>query len=327
MRQLTYAQAIREGFAQLLERDKRVFAIGQGVWSPWYVGGSMRDLDTEFGRDRIIDSPVSEHAITGAAIGAAMAGMRPIVIHPRMDFMLLASDQIVNQAANWCYMFGGRVSVPVTIRAIINRGSQQAAQHSQAMHAWFAHVPGVKVVMPATPYDAKGLLIASVLDDNPVLYIDDRWLYDQMGEVPEEPYVVPIGKAALRRPGRDVTLVAISYMVAEAVTAAAALEQRGVDVEVIDLRSASPLDDDVVLSSVEKTGRLVVADAAWKTCGLAAEVAARVVARAFDALKAPVLRVTLPESPAPMSEPLEKAYYITTADIIAAVDMVLKSSR
>lgn len=327
MRQLTYAQAIREGFAQLLERDKRVFAIGQGVWSPWYVGGSMRDLDTEFGRDRIIDSPVSEHAITGAAIGAAMAGMRPIVIHPRMDFMLLASDQIVNQAANWCYMFGGRVSVPVTIRAIINRGSQQAAQHSQAMHAWFAHVPGVKVVMPATPYDAKGLLIASVLDDNPVLYIDDRWLYDQMGEVPEEPYVVPIGKAALRRPGRDVTLVAISYMVAEAVTAAAALEQRGVDVEVIDLRSASPLDDDVVLSSVEKTGRLVVADAAWKTCGLAAEVAARVVARAFDALKAPVLRVTLPESPAPMSEPLEEAYYITTADIIAAVDMVLKSSR
>lgn len=327
MRQLTYAQAIREGFAQLLERDKRVFAIGQGLWSPWYVGDSMRDLDREFGRDRIIDSPVSENAITGAAIGAAIAGMRPVVIHPRMDFMLLAADQIVNQAANWCYMFGGRASVPVTIRAIVNRGGQQAAQHSQAMHAWFAHVPGVKVVMPATPYDAKGLLIASVLDDNPVLYIDDRGLYDQVGEVPEEPYVVPIGQAALRRAGRDVTVVAISSMVAEAIKAAAALEQRGVEAEVIDLRSVSPLDDALVVSSVAKTGRLVVADAAWTTCGVAAEVTARVAAQAFHALKAPILRVTLPESPAPMSQPLEEAYYITAADIIATVDTVLKSSR
>lgn len=327
MRQLTYAQAIREGFAQLLERDKTVFAIGQGLWSPWYVGTSMKDLDSEFGRDRIIDSPVSENATTGAAIGAALTGMRPIVIHPRMDFMLLAVDQIVNQAANWHYMFGGRVCVPVTIRAIINRGGEQAAQHSQAVHAWFAHVPGVKVVMPATPYDAKGLLIASVLDDNPVLYVDDRWLYEQSGEVPEEPYVVPIGKAAVRRSGKDVTIVAISYMAAEAKTAAAELERRGVDAEVIDLRTASPLDDDAILTSVKKTGRLVIADAAWRTCGIAAEVAARAASDAFSALRAPVQRVTLLDAPAPMSRPLEERYYTSARDIIDAVEAVLKASR
>lgn len=327
MRQLTYAQAIREGFAQLLERDPRVFAIGQGLWSPWYVGTSMSDLDRDFGRHRVIDSPVSENAVTGAAIGAALAGMRPIVIHPRMDFMLLAADQIVNQAANWCYMFGGRASVPVTIRGIVNRGGEQGAQHSQAMQAWFAHVPGVKVVMPATPYDAKGLLIASVLDDNPVLYIDDRWLYDLEGEVPHDSYVVPIGKAAVRREGRDVTLAALSYMAAEAVKAGAELERRGVDVEVIDLRSASPLDAELILASVEKTGRLVVADSGWKTCGVSAEVAALVVGAAFHALKAPIVRVALPDAPAPMSKPLEEEYYPTATDVVAAIETVMKSSR
>ncbi|MBC7104781.1 MAG: alpha-ketoacid dehydrogenase subunit beta, partial [Firmicutes bacterium] len=194
MRTLSYAAAIREAHAQLLALDPRVFLIGQGVWSPWYAGTSLKDLEKEFGRYRVIDSPVSENAVTGAAIGAALAGMRPIVFHPRMDFMLLAMDPIINQAANWSYMFAGQVAVPVVIRAAINRGGEQGAQHSQALHAFFFHVPGVKVVMPSTPYDAKGLLISAVYDGNPVLYIDDRWLYGDTGEVPADLYEVPIGE-------------------------------------------------------------------------------------------------------------------------------------
>lgn len=323
-RQLSYAEAIREAFAQMLQRDPRVFVIGQGVWSPWYVGTSMRDLDKDFGRERIIDSPVSENATTGAAIGAALAGMRPIVIHPRMDFMVLAVDQIVNEAANWSYMFGGRTHVPIVIRPIVNRGGEQGAQHSQALQAWFMHVPGLKVVMPATPYDAKGLLIASVLDDNPVIYIDDRWLYDEVGDVPEEFYSVPIGKAALRLVGRDVTVVATSYLVREAASAAATLAREGISVELIDARSLKPLDDETILSSVRKTGRLVVADAAWRTCGAAAEVAARVVELAFESLKAPVVRLTLPDVPAPTSSALEQEYYIHADHVCRAVRQVLE---
>ena len=213
MRCLTYVQAIREAHVQLLENDPRVFVIGQGLWSPWYAGSSLQDLDKDFGKDRIIDSPVSENATTGAAVGAAIAGMRPIVFHPRMDFMLLAVDPIVNQAANWSYLFAGQVNVPLVIRAVINRGGEQGAQHSQALQAMFAHIPGLKVVMPSTPYDAKGLLLAASNDGNPVMYIDDRWLYEEEGEVPEEMYFSPIGKAAIRKEGRDVTIVAISYMV------------------------------------------------------------------------------------------------------------------
>ncbi len=322
-RQLNYAQAIREGFAQMLARDPRVFVIGQGVWSPWYVGTSMKDLDKEFGRDRIIDSPVSENATTGVAIGAALAGMRPIAIHPRLDFMVLAVDQIVNEAANWAYMFGGRGGVPVVIRAMVNRAGEQGAQHSQALHAWFMHVPGLKVVMPATPFDAKGLLVASIQDGNPVLYIDDRWLYAEVGEVPEEVYTVPIGRAAIRREGRDLTIVAVSYMVGESVKAAGALSREGIDVEVVDVRSLKPLDDETILESVRKTGRLVVVDTGWRTCGAAAEITARVAEAAFDSLKSPVIRVTLPDAPAPMSRELERVYYRTAEHIQEAVHRVL----
>src|SRR5574341_93589 len=242
MRSLTYTQAIREGFAQLLANDPRVFVIGQGLWSPWYVGTSMQDIDQEFGRQRIIDSPVSENATTGAAVGAAIAGMRPIVVHPRMDFMLLAVDPIINQAANWSYLFAGQVGVPLVIRAVINRGGEQGAQHSQALQALFAHIPGLKVVMPSTPHDAKGLLIAAVRDGNPVMYIDDRWLYEDEGEVPEEMYAVPLGRAAVRRSGRDVTIVATSFMAAQAVLAAPRLEGEGIDAELIDLRTLKPWD-------------------------------------------------------------------------------------
>jgi pyruvate dehydrogenase E1 component beta subunit len=323
VRTLTYAQAIREAHAQLLASDARVFLLGQGLWSPWYAGTSLKDIDKEFGRDRILDSPVSENATTGAAIGAAMAGMRPIVFHPRMDFMLLAVDPIVNQAANWAYMFGGQVSVPVVIRAAINRGGEQAAQHSQALQAMFMHIPGLKVVMPSTPYDAKGLLISAVRDGNPVMYIDDRWLYEEEGDVPEEMYDVPIGRAAVRRTGRDVTIVATSYMAAQAVSAAPRLEAEGIDAELIDLRTLKPWDRETVFTSVRKTGRLVIADAAWKTGGAAAEIAAVVAEELFDALTAPVSRVCLPDAPAPMSAPLERAYYVGIDDIVGAARRLL----
>jgi len=327
MRTLSYAQAMREAFAQLLASDPRVFVIGQGVWSPWYAGTSLKDLDTEFGRGRIIDSPVSENATTAAAIGAAMVGMRPIVFHPRMDFMLLAMDPIVNQAANWSYIFAGQVQVPVVIRASINRGGEQGAQHSQALQAMFMHVPGLKVVMPATAYDAKGLLVAAVKDGNPVMYIDDRWLYEEVSEVPEEIYEVPIGCAAVRRTGSDVSIVATSYMAAQAVTASKLLERRGVDAEVIDLRSISPWDQESVLCSVRKTGCLVVADAAWKTCGVAAEIAASVAEQAFEDLRAPIARVCLPDAPAPTSAPLERAYYAGAEDIVEVVESVIEQKE
>lgn len=323
MRALTYAQAIREAHAQLLEHDPRVFLLGQGLWSSWYAGASLKDLDKEFGRDRVMDSPVSENATTGAAIGAAIAGMRPIIFHPRMDFMLLAVDPIVNQAANWAYMFAGQVNVPVVIRAAINRGGEQGAQHSQALQAMFTHIPGLKVVMPSTPYDAKGLLMSAVYDGNPVIYIDDRWLYEETGEVPEEMYRVPIGQAALRRSGRDVTVVATSYMAAQAARAVEVLAGRGIDAELIDLRSVKPWDREMVFSSLRKTGRLVIADAAWRTCGVAAEIAATAAHEAFDALRAPVVRVCLPDAPAPMSAPLEQAYYLNTDTIVAAVERLM----
>lgn len=327
MRTLSYAEAIREAHAQLLASDPRVFLIGQGVWSPWYAGTSLKDLEKEFGRHRVIDSPVSENAVTGAAVGAALAGMRPIVFHPRMDFMLLAMDPIINQAANWCYMFAGQLTAPVVIRAAINRGGEQGAQHSQALHAFFFHVPGVKVVMPSTPYDAKGLLVSAVYDGNPVLYIDDRWLYGDTGEVPADLYEVPIGEGVIRRHGTDVTIVGISYMAKLAVQAAEILESRGIEAEVIDLRSLKPWDEELVCNSIRKTGHLVIADGGWKTAGAAAEIAATVSSRAFDHLRAPVERVGLPDAPAPTSPVLEKAYYPTAETIAAAVEDVLRHSR
>ena len=323
MRQLTYAQAIREAHAQLLREDPRVFVCGQGVWNPWYAGKSLLDLDKEFGRGRVLDCPVSENATTAAGIGAAIAGMRPIVFHARMDFMLLAVDPIVNQAANWSYLFGGQVGVPIVIRCVINRGGEQGAQHSQAVQAFFAHVPGLKVVMPATPYDAKGLLIAAVRDGNPVMYIDDRRLYDEAGDVPEEMYEVPIGKAVLRRVGKDVTLVTSSAMVPESLKAAEILKQLEIEVELIDLRSIKPWDRDLLFSSVGKTGRLVITDAAWQTGGIAADIAATVAAEVFHALRAPILRVCLPDAPAPTSGTLESAYYIGADRIVAGVQKVL----
>ena len=327
MRELTYAEAIREAHAQLLADDDRVFVIGQGLWSPWYVGGSMAGLEKEFGRDRVIDSPVSENAVTGAAIGAALAGMLPIVVHPRMDFMALAVDPIINQAANWSYMFGGQCGVPMVIRPIINRGGEQGAQHSQSLQAFFLHVPGIKVVMPATPEDAKGMLIAAVYDGNPVMYIDDRWLYDETGPVPKPKYETPLGEAAIRREGGDVTIVASSYMVSLSTKAAERLEDHGISAEVIDLRTIKPWDKQTVCNSVSRTGRLVAADGGWATGGVSAEIVATVATAVFDKLKTPPVRVCLPNAPAPTSRSLEKAYYPNVDTIVAAVRAAMESDR
>jgi pyruvate dehydrogenase E1 component beta subunit len=300
--------------------------IGQGVTSPWYVGSTTAGLVNRFGPRRIIDTPTSENAITGVALGAALAGMHSIICYPRMDFMYYAMDQIANHIANWHYMFGGQLSVPIVIWAIINRGGEQAAQHSQALQAIFMHIPGLKVVIPSTPYDAKGLLVSSVEEGNPVVYIDDRWLYEQVGEVPEGLYSVPIGKGVVRSKGDDVTVVATSYMVYEAMKASENLNKEGIEVEVVDLRSLKPLDENLLFASVKKTGRLVVVDGGWKTCGVAAEISARIAeSEVLKLLKAPIIRVSLPDTPAPASSALEKIYYPKAERIMAAVRKVLEA--
>jgi acetoin:2,6-dichlorophenolindophenol oxidoreductase subunit beta len=240
------------------------------------------------------------------------------VFHPRLDFLLLAMDPVINQAANWSYLFAGQASVPMVIRAVINRGSEQGAQHSQALHAMFMHVPGLKTVMPATPSDAKGLLLAAVEDPNPVLYIDDRWLYGQTGPVPEELYRTPIGEAAVRRRGGDLTIAGISWMAAQALEAADVLARQGIEAEVIDLRSLKPWDQSRVLESARKTGHVIVADPGWRTAGASAEIAATIAAEAFHDLAAPVERVTLPDTPAPASPAEEQAYYQGPAAIVQA---------
>ena len=317
--------AINDALHNAMALDEKVFVIGQGVKSPWYVGNTTRGLIDRFGEKRVIDTPVSENAITGAAVGAALAGMRPVVVHPRMDFMFYAFDPIINEAANWYYMFGGTLSVPVVFWGIINRGGEQAAQHSQALQAMLAHVPGLKVVMPSTPYDAKGLMLAAIQDDNPVVFIDDRWLYGCKEAVPEDPYIVPIGKGVVKREGKDVTLVSWSYMMEEAKKAAEELALQSIDVELIDLRSLKPFDQELILRSVKKTRRLVVVDGAWKTCGFAAEIAACVGESPLALkLKAPICRVCLPDVPAPASRVLEEEYYIKAKDIVHKVKEMLK---
>jgi len=314
-----YGTAMRAAFEYLLENYPEVFVIGQGLWSPWYVGNSMTDLDKKFGAHRVIDTPVSESACTGAAVGAALAGMKPIVVHPRMDFMLYAMDAVVNQAAKWSHMVGGQAAPGLTIRTIINRGGEQGAQHSQALHAWFAHVPGLRVVTPATVADARDLLIASVLCPDPVIFIDDRWLYDLEDDLPP---VIECSLASERpkclRTGADLTIVASGFSTRLAMQAAEQLQQQGVSAEVIDLRVLNPFYPDTIIASVTKTGRLLVVDGGWSPCGMAGEVIACVVERvALDALMKSPARVTLPFSPAPTSRVLEKAYYPTSAVVVS----------
>lgn len=321
-RKLSYALAINEAFHQMMSFDDNVFLIGQGVKSPWYVGNAAQNLLSTFGEKRVIDTPVSENSMTGAAVGAALSGMRPIVVHPRMDFMFYAFDPIINEAANWHYMNGGKLPVPVVFWGIINRGGEQAAQHSQAIHNMFAHVPGLKVVMPATPYDAKGLMIAAIKDDNPVVFIDDRWLHSYEESVPVDPYDIPIGKGDIKRSGKQVTIVAVSYMVQVALKAAEMLAKEDIDVEVLDLRTIKPLDKEIILESVKKTGKLVIVDTGWRSFGFSAEVSALMNEEGFGLLKEPVKRITLPDLPAPASRTLEGAYYPTEINIAETVKSI-----
>lgn len=322
-RKLSYSLAINEALHQMMSNDESVFLIGQGIKSPWYVGNTAQGLLKRFGPERVIDTPVSENAMTGAAVGAAIVGMKPVIVHPRMDFMLYAIDPIINEAANWHYMNGGKASVPVVIWGIINRGWEQAAQHSQSFHAMFAHIPGLKVVMPSTPYDAKGLMIEAIKDPNPVIFIDDRWLYGYEEIVPEEMYGVEIGKGIIRRKGKDITLVATSFTACESMKVVWKLEKEDIDVEFIDLRTVKPIDQNLIFKSVIKTGRLLIVDGGWKTCGFAAEISAMVSENIFEHLKAPIKRVTLPDCPAPASAELEKAFYKYSGDIVEAVKQIV----
>ena len=324
-KKLNYGTAILSAFEYLLDNYPEVFVLGQGLWSPWYVGNSMTDLDKKYGVDRIIDTPVSESACTGAAVGASLAGMKPIVVQPRMDFMLYSIDAIVNQAAKWSHMFGGQAYPQVTIRGIINRGGEQGAQHSQALHAWFAHVPGLRVVMPSTVSDARDLLIASVLCKDPVIYIDDRWLYDLEADL--EP-VVEISLAS-QQPlitdiGSDLTIVASGHASLLARDAAKQLKGENISVEVIDIRVLNPFEAEVIIESILKTKHLLVIDSGWLSAGFSAEIVAKVMEMIpVNCLKKPPVRIALPDAPAPTSRVLEKEYYTTTDDVVIAVKNTL----
>ena len=321
----TYADGILEGFEYLLKNHKEFFVIGQGLWSPWYVGSTMKDLDKKYGKERVIDCPVSELATTGATIGAAICGYRPLIVHPRVDFMLLAIDQIVTQAAKWRHMFGGNSSCPATFRAIINRGGEQGAQHSQSLHSWFAHIPGLKVVMPYSAKDARNLLISSVLSDDPVMFIEDRWLYEKEEEYTEIE-IIDLNDVTPQRLqiGSDATVVGISYtsMLCEKVIQK--LQTENVFCDMFDIRLLNPLNVDEIVKSVEKTGKLLVVDGDWGSCGMAAEIITRVVEKMdLNKLKASPIRITLPDAPAPTSKVLEECYYITEFDIYTNIQKLI----
>ena len=322
-----YGTAILSAFEYLLAKYPEVFVIGQGLWSPWYVGNSMTDLAKKFGIERVIDTPVSESACTGAAVGASLAGMRPIVVHPRMDFMLYAMDAIVNQAAKWSHMQGGQAHPSLTIRGIINRGGEQGAQHSQALHAWFAHVPGLRVVMPSTVKDARDLLVASVLSPDPVLYIDDRWLYEQEDELSavEELDLSKLGPE-IRILGDDITIIASGHSSLLSKQAAVILLNEGIKAEVVDVRVLNPFDSSIIVESVKKTGRLLVVDSGWESSGFSAEIMASVVEKIpVNTLKNPPVRVALPNAPAPTSRILEKEYYFTAKTVVNAAKKLAKN--
>ncbi len=317
-RRLSYAEASREALDQALSLDPRVFVMGQGVDDPSGMFGTTLNLHVKHGSHRVFDTPLSENGLMGIAVGAAIGGMRPIYFHNRPDFLLLAMDQIVNHASKWSYMFGGAVCVPLVIWACIGRGWGSAAQHSQALQGLFMHIPGLKLVMPSTCYDAKGLMLSAIADNNPVLILEHRFNFGHNGFVPEAPYRVPIGKGVIRRRGKDVSLISISHMAIEAFRAAQELEKEGIDAEVLDLRTLRPLDEELILSSVARTGRVVVADTGWKTGGITAEVAALIAEKGFGSLQAPIRRVACPDVPTPSGYTLENAFYKGAGEIIAA---------
>lgn len=319
VRELTYAQAVHEALELALAADPAVYVMGLGVPDPGGVFGTTRGLSEIYGENRVMDMPIAENGMTGIALGSALAGMRPVLTHQRVDFMLLSLDQLVNQAAKWHYMFDGRMKAPLVVRGIIGRGWGQGPQHSQSLHSWFAHVPGLKTIMPFTPADAKGMLLSAIEDDNPVVMLEHRWLLGMKGPVEEGMYRTRIGQARIARSGKDVTIVAVSHMVYEALRAASVLESMGVSAEVVDVRTLRPLDGDTILASVRRTGRLVVADPDWGFCGFSAELLALAAERAFPFLQAPPRRVTWPEHPQPTSPALSVDFYPGPGHIAEAV--------
>jgi acetoin:2,6-dichlorophenolindophenol oxidoreductase subunit beta len=323
-RVISYKDAIFEATDQALERDPKVFVLGEGVDDPLGVFGTTKGLQEKYGKERVFDTPICENSLTGFAVGAAMAGLRPVLIHSRMDFMVLSLDQLANHACKWSYMFGGKVKIPLVVRTISARGWGSGAQHSQCVQGMLMNTPGLKIAAPATPYDAKGLLISSIMDNSPVLFVEHRWLYKTTGDVPETLYTVPFGKGALRRAGNDVTIVAVSYMVVEAMKAAQKLQTQGISAEVIDPRTIKPIDEEIIFKSLAKTGTLVIADTGCKTGGVASEISALVCEKAFHLLKRPIVRVCCPDIPTPASDVLEKAYYPDSETICSQVIELLK---
>ncbi|MCS7232513.1 MAG: alpha-ketoacid dehydrogenase subunit beta [Synergistetes bacterium] len=323
MREITYAEAIREALREEMKRDDKVYICGEDVGRFGGCFGVTKGLWEEFGDDRVRDTPISETAIIGSAVGAAATGMRPVAEIMFCDFMGVAMDEITNQAAKMRYMFGGKVKLPMVIRTPVGGGLSAAAQHSQSLEAWFTHLPGLKVVMPSTPYDAKGLLKASIRDDNPVVFLEHKMLYGFKGPVPEEEYIIPLGVADIKREGKDLTIIATSLMVHKALDAASILEKDGFSVEVVDPRTLYPLDEEKILASVRKTHRAVVVHEAVERNGFGGEIVSIIMEKAFEYLDAPVKRVCGKNVPIPFSPPLERFVIPQVEDIIKAAKSIL----
>ena len=319
MREITYAQAISEALAEEMRRDENVVVLGEDVG---ILGGNFRataGLYKEFGKEKVLDTPISESGIIGCAIGLAMAGFRPVAELMFGDFVCTAMDQIVNQAAKIRYMSGGKLNVPLVIRTNIGAGRSSAAQHSQSLHAWFCHTPGLKVILPSSPYEVKGLLKSAIRDEDPVMFFEHKGMYNKKGEVPEEEYIIPIGEAAVKLEGDEVTIVTVSSMVGESIKVADRLKEEGIKVEVIDLRTLVPMDKTTIINSVKKTGRLVIVDEGVKQAGITAEIAAMVTEEVFDFLDGPIERVANENTPVPFSAPLEEFVRPTQKKIYEAV--------
>jgi pyruvate dehydrogenase E1 component beta subunit len=318
-RMITFAEALNEALDQMMAKDEKVIVMGEDVGVYGGVFGVTKGLIEKYGPERVRDTPIAESGFIGAGIGAAVVGYRPVVELMFIDFLGVAFDQIYNQAAKMRYMFGGRAKIPLVLRTVAGAGFSAAAQHSQSLHSIFVHVPGLKVVMPSTPYDAKGLLISSIKDDDPVIFIEHKGLYGIKGPVPKDEYEVPLGVADVKRKGKDVTIVATAAMVHKSLRVAEKLAKEGVDIEVVDPRSLKPLDLDTILGSIKKTGRLVVVDEGYPRCGFATDIAAIAASMAFRDLKAPVKLVTPPDTPVPFSPALEPEWIPSENDIEKAV--------
>lgn len=328
-RAITYREAINEALTSEMEREKNVFIYGLDVADHKRIFGSTHNLVEKFGVNRCFGTPLSEEAMTGFGLGAALSGMRPIHVHIRVDFLLLAMNQLVNMLANFRYLTAGQIKIPIVIRAIIGRGWGQGAQHSKSLQSFFAHIPGLKVVMPTTPADAKGLLISSIRDNNPVIFLEHRWLYDIEGEVPQDKdFSIPLGQPKILHAGKDITIVATSWMNVEALKAVEVLKKyHNVEIEVIDPRTIYPLDYELIYKSVKKTRHCIVADYDWVYCGFSAEVAAAVSENCFSNLKSPVLRLGFVHTPCPTTRPLENVFYPNAVTIIRAIEKKLKLKR